>query len=149
MSMSRHADLPGQVRHIERLKQSYGQMVRTQQGRIVFVVGDDGSGRDELLRAAVHDLARLKPSPTVLGGGFVDGTYVAWDQSGETPEKVISMLRDAGEAGSWLAGSWGQRAYRQLRLSRTCCQPARNLLRLRLAYSTGIHRHDTATSRAS
>jgi AAA domain-containing protein len=61
-------------------------------GLTVFVAGDEGSGRTELLHALENELEKQRPRPMVLAGGFQDGRYVPRAQDAPPGSKVMSVL---------------------------------------------------------
>jgi len=69
---------PGHDVYLPAVLERYAQMVAEGHGHILFVVGDAGSGRTALLRGLAEQPGRMEPRPLVLGGGFQNGRYVAW-----------------------------------------------------------------------
>ena len=99
-------DVPGRDRDLVWLVARYEAIVAEGRGRIVFVVGDEGSGRSVLLRALVDAAASVSRHSVVVAGGFEDGSYVAWDK--DPPRaRVVSVLKQVisvGEPAASLAG---------------------------------------------
>ena len=70
-------DVPGRDGDLAALIAAYEAIARgSGGGRTVFVSGDAGSGRTELLRMLAAAARRADPPATVLAGGFHDGRFV-------------------------------------------------------------------------
>ncbi len=95
--------LPGAERELRRLVAMYPNVAASGHGRTVFVSGDAGSGRGELLRASASELRRARPRARVLGGEFVDDRYVAWENDAGGALKLIAQLQQGGAATEWVA----------------------------------------------
>ncbi|HEX4805737.1 MAG TPA: tetratricopeptide repeat protein [Conexibacter sp.] len=78
-------------RHTELAELLRAQPREAGDGGVVFVAGDAGSGRSDLLRDAARGYEAAERPPLVLGGAFVDGGYSAW-------EEVASIAPGALEA---------------------------------------------------
>jgi tetratricopeptide (TPR) repeat protein len=101
-------EVPGLDGDLARLVARYERVATEGRGEVVFVAGDDGSGRSALLHSLAGELAGLKPCATVLAGGFQDAAYVAWDQDTVAP-KAMALLDRAlsiGEPAATLAGNF-------------------------------------------
>jgi tetratricopeptide (TPR) repeat protein len=103
MSVGVVCELPGLDGELARLVALYERMVVEGRGQVVFVAGDDGSGRSALMHCLAGELSGLKPRATVLAGGFHDGAYVAWDQGRLSP-RVTTLLDRALAVGESAAG---------------------------------------------
>jgi tetratricopeptide (TPR) repeat protein len=101
-------EVPGRDGDLARLVALYERMVAEGRGQVVFVAGDEGSGRSALLHCLAGELSGRTPRATVLAGGFQDAAYVAWDQDTLAP-RVVALLDRAlsiGEPAATLAGSF-------------------------------------------
>ena len=86
-------DLPGGDRELARLTAAYARVARPgATGHTLYVSGSPGGGRTALLRAFADDLARLDEPPTLIGGAFENGRFVAWDDSGPPSERVTAVV---------------------------------------------------------
>jgi tetratricopeptide (TPR) repeat protein len=85
-------DLPGRDRDVAWLVAQYRTVVAEGHGQLVFVAGDEGSGRSELLRALPAAMAHGEPRPAALAGAFDAGSYVAWDSEPATA-RVLSVMK--------------------------------------------------------
>jgi tetratricopeptide (TPR) repeat protein len=108
MSIGAACELPGLDRELSRLIALYERMVVEGRGQVVFVAGDDGSGRNALVRYLAAELSRSRSRAMVLAGGFQDATYVAWDQAKPSPRVKVLLDRalSAGESAAGLAGNF-------------------------------------------
>jgi tetratricopeptide (TPR) repeat protein len=99
-------DLPGRDRDLFSLVRLYERVLASGRGRIVFLVGDEESGRRALLEAFVDRMGEAASRPTVLAGGF-DATGVYLARPGETPSAragaICKRLIDLGEPVATLA----------------------------------------------
>jgi energy-coupling factor transporter ATP-binding protein EcfA2 len=98
-------EVPGLDGDLARLVALYERMVAEGRGQVVFVAGDEGSGRSALLRCLAGELAGRKPRATVLAGGFQDAAYIAWDQDTLAP-KVTVLLDRALSIGAGRYAGW-------------------------------------------
>jgi len=86
-------DVPGRDDDLAALLAAYEAIARgSGGGRTVFVSGDAGSGRTELLRMLDAAARRADPPATVLAGGFRDGRFVGWDEDGPQAAKVMRVV---------------------------------------------------------
>jgi len=96
-------DLPGRDHDLAQLLDAYAAIAPGPgAGRTVFLTGAVGSGRTTLLHALAAGVGQMHPAPLVLGGGFRDGRFVAWEH-GAIGEDVIALLSDAVEPADGLA----------------------------------------------
>lgn len=96
--------VPGCERHLARLVDlcSSGSP-----GRLVFVGGDRSTGRGLLLRALADHTWAADPRPRVLAGGMVGGSFVSWNDDGDSIATVAASLRRMGSAGEKIASALG------------------------------------------
>lgn len=86
-------DVPGREDDLARLTGVYARTARDgAAGQTLYVAGVPGSGRTALLRAFAAELAALDDPPTLLAGGFENGRFVSWDDSGPPPERVTAVV---------------------------------------------------------
>lgn len=86
-------DVPGREDDLARLTAAYARMTRGgAAGQTLWVAGAPGSGRTALLQAFAAQLAGLDDPPTLLAGGFENGRFVSWDDSGPEPERVTAVV---------------------------------------------------------
>ena len=97
--------VPGRDRDLAWLIELYAEVVAQGRGQIVFLVGDEGTGRTALLRGLTDELGSVKRRPVVLAGGFEDARYVAWNDDAP-PARVVALLKrilSVGESAAALA----------------------------------------------
>jgi tetratricopeptide (TPR) repeat protein len=101
-------EVPGIDGDLARLVALYERMVVEDRGQVVFVAGDEGSGRSALLHWLTDELARVEPRATVLAGGFQDARYVAWDEQTLAPRvsALVDRTISIGEPAATLAGNF-------------------------------------------
>ena len=88
-------DVPGRDGDLAALIAAYEAIARgAGGGRTVFLSGDAGSGRTELLRMLAAAARRADPPATVLAGGFHDGRFVGWDEDGPPAAKVMRVVEN-------------------------------------------------------
>ncbi len=86
-------DVPGRDGDLAALIAAYEALARgSGGGRTVFVSGDAGSGRTDLLRMLAVAARRADPPATVLAGGFHDERFVAWGEDGPPAAKVMRVV---------------------------------------------------------
>src|ERR1700742_3928183 len=56
-----------------------------ERGRMVFISGDEGSGKSDILQVLADTLRQAQPQPLIIAGRFRDGTYFPWDIGKEKP----------------------------------------------------------------
>jgi tetratricopeptide (TPR) repeat protein len=78
MLTERIEDLPGRNDDLALLFSRYAAMASSGHGEVVFLSGDEGSGRTTLLDGFEERLTRHHPEATVIAGEFRQGQYVAW-----------------------------------------------------------------------
>jgi tetratricopeptide (TPR) repeat protein len=85
--------MPGREGDLARLLSAYARLARDgAAGQTHYVSGVPGSGRSALLRAFADELAQLEDPPTLLTGGFENGRFVSWDDSGPPPERITAVV---------------------------------------------------------
>ena len=86
-------DVPGREGDLARLRTAYARAARADgAGQTLYVTGAPGSGRTALLRAFAGELAARDDAPTLLAGGFENGRFVSWDDSGPPPQRVTAIV---------------------------------------------------------
>ena len=86
-------DVPGREGDLARLHAAYARMARSgTSGDTLYVTGVPGSGRTELLRAFMDELAQIDDPPTLLAGAFENGRFVSWDDTGPPPARVTAVV---------------------------------------------------------
>jgi tetratricopeptide (TPR) repeat protein len=87
-------DVPGRAGDLARLQAAYERIAAgAGGGQTLYVAGAPGSGRTALLRAFAADLAaRDDDAPALLAGGFENGRFVSWDDSGPPPQRVAAIV---------------------------------------------------------
>jgi tetratricopeptide (TPR) repeat protein len=102
MASHQRFDLPGRDRDLAWLLAQQRKTASEGKGQIVFVVGDEGSGRRPLLHALTAELGRARHGPAVVAGAFEEGGYVPWDDpSGST--RAAGTLKQAFSVGESIA----------------------------------------------
>ncbi|MGI8429985.1 MAG: AAA family ATPase [Solirubrobacteraceae bacterium] len=96
-------DFPGRARRVAEFAGAYRERLGSGGGGTVFVVGEDGSGRSELLGALAGELGGVTPRPVVLRGGFREGHYVAEDDDPGRGERFLRAVGRAGAEGERIA----------------------------------------------
>ena len=83
MKFSTHSEydlpIPNPEPFIKKAVGLYETIKAEKQGRIVFVVGELGSGKTEIMRALEIAFSELKPKPSVVAGGFIRGEYKSFN----------------------------------------------------------------------
>ena len=86
-------DVPGREGDLARLQAAFARAARVGgAGQTLYVTGAPGSGRTALLRAFAEELAGQDDAPTLLAGGFENGRFVSWDDSGPPPQRVTAIV---------------------------------------------------------
>ncbi len=104
METGRPVDFPGHDLYLAGILEMYGRVVTEGSGHIMFVVGDEGSGRTALLRGLAEQGGRMRPQPFVVAGGFEDGRYVAWHRNAALARVAahLEQMLTAAEPGATL-----------------------------------------------
>jgi tetratricopeptide (TPR) repeat protein len=98
------SDFPGYVGGLERLLVSAEQRRQVSGGGVLFVSGNSGDGRTEILRGLADNPSALGGKPSVLSGAYVAGRYESWDHELMGAAKLIPLLQSLGTVGEWVAG---------------------------------------------
>ncbi|MEA2195010.1 MAG: hypothetical protein QOG42_1444 [Solirubrobacteraceae bacterium] len=86
-------EVPGREGDLARLRTAYARVARDgAAGQTLYVTGVAGSGRTALLRAFADELRQRDGAPALLAGGFENGRFVAWDDSGPPPQRVSAVV---------------------------------------------------------
>lgn len=67
-----------------------------ERGRIIFISGEDGIGKSDILQVLADTLSKAQPQPLVIAGRFRDGNYFPWDIGKEKPFPTAEALVASG-----------------------------------------------------
>jgi tetratricopeptide (TPR) repeat protein len=95
-----YGNLPGRARDVEQLVGRSADLAVLKAGAIVFLAGDDGSGRGNVLAATAAELEHVRQGPLILAGRFDEGRYVAQTHAESATESGAALVGAVLEAAS-------------------------------------------------
>lgn len=75
----------------------YEKAVNEKCGHIIFIAGEVGSGKTDILQVLADTLLKAQPRPLVLAGRFIQGRYVPWDIGKESALSKNAALAALGQ----------------------------------------------------
>ena len=94
--------LPNPQPYVEKALELYKSWIRRKQGRVVFIEGELGGGKTELLGAIGKALHQTKPTPNFVAGYFSRGEYKPYSLNWREPICLRRALNVAGGLSSLL-----------------------------------------------
>ena len=82
-------------------------LARQNRGQIIFLAGQPGSGRTDLLQSLAESFRRESPRPVVISGHFVNGHYAPWDINPAVTLPLREITAAIGESIALIPGLAG------------------------------------------
>ena len=81
----------------------YESLVEDGRGRVIFISGEKGAGKTDILQVLADTLRKARPQPLLVAGRFQDGKYFPWDIGRKKPFLTGRAIEPTGANLSLLA----------------------------------------------